>query len=116
MAERMKVKNAIEIPKYRLGWQQHGLLCEALRRRTRFLVSPSGGNSITDQWTGLGYASEYEPVCPRYMTQATSSRPRCMRWWRLTPEGAVIVQYWIDLGYTHENIERGDSPPAESKV
>jgi hypothetical protein len=87
-----------------LGIRQRWLLREALRRFTRF--HQAEGKPLTEAWTGLGTATEYEPVVQAgYMTVATSPNPGYMTWWRLTDKGAEIVQGWLDAGLTHEAIE-----------
>jgi hypothetical protein len=76
-----------------LGCRQEELLKEAQRR---FQTFNSTNLPITKAWTGLGSATEYKTVSPRYMVNATSPNPGCRTWWKLTRAGAAIVQEWID--------------------
>jgi len=93
----------------RLTEAQHWLLCEALRRFSRF--GKDYDNKITKAWTGLGCYSRYKPALDAgLMTYATSPNPGFMTWWNLTRRGARIVRAWLNAGYTHENIEDGDYP------
>mgnify|MGYP001570460100 FL=1 len=95
----------------RLSVRQHGLLCEALRRQTRFNLHDLK-KPLTEAWTGLGLATDYKPaVDAGLMTCATKLNPGYMTWWKLTEPGAKIVQAWIDEGYSYEDIEAGKYPP-----
>ena len=100
----------------KLGKRQHWLLCEALRRHTRFNLHDLK-KSLGEAWTGLGPYSQYKPVLDAgLMTYATEPHPGYMTWWRLTEQGEKIVQEWLNLGYTYENIESDDLPPLEVVV
>jgi len=91
-----------------LKCQQHTLLCEALRRYTRF----HNKESLTQAWTGLGFPSEYKmAIKAGLMDYVFDNRtPRIMHWYKLTDRGAEIVQDWLDLGFTYEDIESGYTP------
>lgn len=86
-----------------LGRRQTYILREAARRFMRF---NDVDESITDMWTGLGSASAYKPVSPKYMVVATDPNPGYTTWWKLTSAGAEIVQNWIDDGLTAKEIEK----------
>jgi hypothetical protein len=87
--------------------RQYRLLLEALRRFTRF----AEGRSLTVAWTGLGSASAYKPALDGgLMTYATEPNPGYSTWFRLTEAGAAIVGKWLDAGFTHRHIERGQLP------
>ncbi len=102
-----------KVRKYRLPYRVHRLLCEALRRYTRF----HPGEDMEMAWTGLGFASEYKPVVDAgLMRFAHHYQPRCNGWLIMTEGGAAIVKVWISQGYTYERIERGDLPPREVEV
>jgi len=95
-----------------LKCQQHTLLCEALRRYTRFGIGD--GKSLTEAWTGLGFTSYYKIALETgLMTYIDGDKPypRILHWFRLTDKGAKIVQNWLDLGFTYEDIENGKLPP-----
>ena len=98
----------MRIPKHR-----HWLLCEALRRHTRFnLHGTDLRKPLTEAWTGLGSYSEYRTVLDAgLMTYATRPNPGYITWWKLTESGAKIVQYWLDQGFTYEDIEADNGPP-----
>lgn len=97
---------------YRLGNKQAALLGEALWRYSRqdAYESPLGGAMLTERWTGFGCATDYSHVSPRYMAPV-DERPGYQVWWKLTEEGAAIVQYWLSIGYTYEDIEAENFPP-----
>lgn len=77
----------------KLNWKQQVLLEEALRRYWLF----AEGKSLTEAWTGLGYKSDYKPVVDAgLMAPIGRDLPGCLRWFRLTKEGAAVVQQWID--------------------
>jgi len=102
----------------RLSDAEHGALVEALRRRTRFLSNPTGGDGITQQWTGLGYVKDYKAAVASGLMEPESTPHRgCMGWWRLTERGARIIAYWFGQGFNFEKIESGPFPsnliPAE---
>lgn len=79
------------------------LLCEALRRYTRF----HSDEELTKAWTGLGTATEYKRVADKGLMEPVFDNPRHMVWWKLTPKGAEIVQKWLDKGITYSDIESG---------
>lgn len=84
--------------------QVRGLMLEALRRYTWF----HKGEPLTQCWTGLGYVTEYKPAIKAgFIEPATSSQPRCMRWFRLTETGATIVQQWLNEGRDYRDVEEG---------
>lgn len=96
----------------KLSRKQHELLVEALRRYTAF----NKGKSLTEAWTGLGYATDYMPVLKNgLMRRASNAYPRALSWWKLTDKGAEIVKAWIDDGYNFKTIDKGDLPPFEIK-
>ena len=95
-----------------LGCNQHWLLVEALRRYSRF--GKNQGKTLTEAWTGLGSATKYSPVVPKYMECATTPNPRYMTWWRLNPLGAEIVSEWLRQGYTHEIVESDSDPGVQN--
>ena len=77
----------------KLNWKQRVLLEEALRRYWLF----AEGRPLDEAWTGLGYKSDYKPVVDAgLMTPIGREIPRCLRWFRLTSDGAAIVKQWID--------------------
>lgn len=81
-----------------LSKSEHSALVEALRRRLTF---NNRDQSITEQWTGLGCASEYRAAAIMgFMAIDGQYAPRAMRWWRLTPKGARIIAYWMGQGFT----------------
>jgi len=89
-----------------LGKRQELLLREALRRWSRFYKNEH--RSLTEAWTGLGTATEYAPaVKGGYMELVDKPTPGYQTWWKLTAKGAAIVQEGLDLGITHETIEKG---------
>ena len=91
--------------------RQHWLLCEALRRHTRFNLTDLN-QPLKWAWTGLGPYTLYKPVLDGgLMTYATSPNPGHTTWWRLTDLGAAIVTVWLDQGYSYLHIERGNVPP-----
>ena len=90
---------------------EHRCLVEALRRRTRFLTDATGGYAITDHWTGLGSATRYKQAVASGFMIATEPHPGYKTWWKLTARGALIVAYWIGLGYTYGRVEDGHIPP-----
>ncbi len=90
---------------------EYNVLVEALRRRTRFLNDPTGGQVITAQWTGLGSATTYKQAVARgFMECATPLNPGFNAWWRLTTKGALVVAYWIGAGHDYKTIESGHLP------
>ena len=92
-----------------LNSNEHWLLCEALRRFSRF--GHDYGNKITMAWTGLGSASQYRAALDAgFMTYATSPNPGFMTWWKLTRKGARIVRAWLNAGHNAETIEHGEMP------
>jgi hypothetical protein len=89
-----------------LTGKQHWLLCEALRRYSKF--SDYKDIALTSAWTGLGSATQYKPALDKdLMTYATTPNPGFMTWFKLTPLGAQYVQAWLDQGYTYEDAESG---------
>jgi len=96
-----------------LRQHEHWCLVEALRRRVCF---NDLGKSITEQWTGLGTATDYKQAERRgYMVVATSPNPRHSTWWKLTPLGAAIVRQWLRKGYTPRNTEHGYGSPVNAQ-
>ena len=98
--------------------QEYYCLVEALRRRSRFHMAGPGDThtAITNQWTGLGSATTYkQAVQAGYMESIPKheKNPGYHCWWRLTPKGALVVAYWIGLGFSHERIEREELPPMQ---
>ena len=86
----------------KLGTTQLELLLEALRRYTRF----HQGEVLTEAWTGSGSYSEYRPCLKAgLMDYAVEPNPGYSTWWKLTDKGAVVVQSWLDAGYSYENVE-----------
>jgi hypothetical protein len=93
------------------------MLCEALRRYTRF----HQGKALNDPncWVGLGSATAYkQAIAEGYMRHGTSyggqdvgPKPRIDGWFALTDKGAAIVQGWMDAGYSFSHVEAGDLPP-----
>ena len=93
--------------KYKLKVREHKVLCEALRRFSRFGYKYN--NKITQAWTGLGCATKYNPaVDAGLMVCATTLNPGYMTWWRLTRKGARIVRAWLNA---YKDIERKHFPP-----
>ena len=98
--------------KHLLSKHQHALLCEALRRYTRH--HQQDGKPLTECWTGLGTATDYKPVSDAGLMQiATTPNPHFDTWWKLTPAGSKIVQFWLASGFNHLSIEAGNLPPME---
>lgn len=99
---------------YKLLSKQHTLLCEALRRHTRFNLRDLK-KPLNEAWTGLGTYTDYKPaIVADLMTYVHKPNPRCDQWWKLTDKGAAIVQQWLDQGYTFQDIEAGNRPPHRS--
>lgn len=101
-----------------LSQAEHVALVEALRRRSRFGANPTGGEGITEQWTGLGTATTYKAVVSAgFMVCATSLNRGHITWWRLTQRGAAIIRYWMDeVGYDFTTVEAGRIPPVTIPV
>jgi len=96
---------------YKLKSKEHYLLCEAIRRYTRF----HPGKSLDKAWTGLGTYTTYKPALTAgLMEYVHEPNPGAPQWWRLTAKGIAIVQHWIDRGYTYQDIEAGNLPPLTS--
>ena len=94
----------------KLNKGQHRVLCEALRRYMRFHHT----KPLTRPWTGLDYATYAKPVIeckPPMMKFDGIYGKRCLGWLKLTDYGAKIVQAWLDLGYTYDDIEGENLPP-----
>ena len=101
---------------YKLSTNQHYLLCEALRRYTRFnlldLKYP-----LDKAWTGLGSYTTYKPALnANLMTYIHEPNPRCIQWWKLTEKGAAIVQNWLDEGFDYHDIEANNLPPLREET
>lgn len=97
----------------KLTKRQHILLCEALRRHTRFnlrdLKKPLG-----EAWTGLGRETEYRPALNAgLMERVHPANFPHLEWWRLTEQGVKIVEGWLAAGFTFEDIEADRLPPRE---
>jgi hypothetical protein len=90
----------------RLGTRQYDLLCEALRRYTRF----HAGKPLTSAWTGLGTATEYAPAVRAWLMVPYASIPRANTWFLLTEKGAAIVKSWLEAGFTYADIEAESGP------
>lgn len=89
--------------KPKMTWARLRLLCEAVRRITRFADSTIGGS-----YHGLGYPTDYSPVTKaKWMRPIREEQPREMRWYRLTPEGQAIVNRMLNAGLTYKHIEAG---------
>lgn len=77
---------------YKLNSRPFALLCEALRRHTRFNLRDLK-KPLSEAWTGLGTYTDYKPaIVADLMTYVHRPNPRCIQWWRLTDRGAAIVQ------------------------
>jgi len=97
------------VTEIKLNAGQHKMLCEALRRYTRFHKD----ESLTSARTGLTYATYAKPVtdCHPQLMRFGNYQKRCLGWLTLTEHGAKIVQVWLDEGRTYEDIESGWIPP-----
>ena len=101
----------MKLPKHR-----YRLLCEALRRHTQINLQ-RGNKPLTEAWLGLGAFSTYKPALKAgFMTYVFGPHPGFITWWKLTGEGAKIVQSWLDQGFTHEDMEANNWPPHEVEV
>lgn len=96
---------------YKLTTRQHRLLCEALRRQTRFNMRDRK-YPLAFAWLGLGTYTTYKPAIDAgLMTYVHKPNPGHAQWWKLTEAGERIVQKWLDSGFTHVDIEGGRFPP-----
>lgn len=97
------------MPKIKLRAAQHSLLLEALRRRQLHEGKTDPLKPLEQDWTGLGFPSEYKPVVEAGLMEGVHGETaRVMNWYRLTAKGALIVQKWLDEGY---DFDEGRWPP-----
>ena len=90
----------------KLSKYQKELLVEA-SRRWLFLTIPSDRqNGLTAYWSGFGSATTYRPATRAGLMRPVGSVNRgYSTWWRLTSEGAAIVQTWIDEGLSRDHFD-----------
>lgn len=87
----------------KMTWRRLTLLCEAVRRITRFANGKPDGH-----WCGLGCKSTYAPVTKAgWMRSVRNQHERQLQWMVLTEEGKKIVQKMLDAGLSYEHLEIG---------
>ena len=87
--------------KKRMTWPQLNLLCEAVRRITRF-----NDGKPTGCYHGLGYATDYRPVLQAGLMKPVGKlEPRHISWFVLTAAGEEIVCKMLAAGLTYKHIE-----------
>ncbi len=85
---------------------QKEILFEVLRRYTRF----NSGESLCNAWVCLGSKTEFKSVNKKYLVPIDNGIKHAIVWWKLTLKGSKIIQSWLDQGYTHIDIEKGNYP------
>ena len=94
--------------KPRMTWNRLVLICEAVRRITRFAEGHP-----KDHWGGAGFITDYKPVLTAgwmkrvpYFLENTNHG--LLHWFKLTPAGQVIVDNLLATGLTYKHIEAFD--------
>ena len=93
-----------------MTWKRMKLLCEAVRRITRFKDDNPGG-----MWCGVGFPTDYETVVTAgWMKSVDKVHPRKLWWFKLTQDGQDIVDELMEAGLTYKHIEATIKQPITS--